>query len=507
MKCLFSKNNVGNQIDDFKTTTVAVFGLFRINKNDSAAFFTTLELAGSTNVNFDAGEFSIQYCGTHFELFLYLWNKYRLAVHNHSKPVGSAQINPTYQQFMCFLLFFMSIPDVDLVRWMYWLHFAVKKIVPDNKTLIALVDTLWGRDDALSFKRKHCKASVERLLQGIEQDELCPNKVRVVDIRSRGAWSKPLVKLRNNIRRNSSGRMSSYCWARLGVAVRNSSVDFPIAYERLRDHWIPSLWGLSDYIVVGERRAARKTLRHFLRSYVTYLEMPLDTEFNTLAAQATLFEDDIESTSNSRLGIFFSSAGNIVGRMSRDAQIFPLTSGGVAVTQGSAKNMPLFLWPFRRKRSAMRKYVPTSSSARRRGADDQSLASSTPLEVVYKSALTAPIATVYAQAHDAQNRAKQMLALCQEEIDIENSNELFALLHHNSVSTIQTTATQRKVSHSVVEVSDNSVSSRDIGSASGSQRSCSWSSRNSPNGSVSNNDTDLPPGGKEKKMSRSDEED
>jgi hypothetical protein len=476
MNCLFSKKNTSNQIDDFKTITIAVFGLFKINKSDSAALFTTLELAGSTSANFDAGEFSILYCGIHFELFLYLWNKYRLGVHNQNKPVGSPTVNPTYQQFICFLLFFMSISNADLVRWIYWLHFAVSKVPPDNKSLIALVDTLWGKDDTVKFKRKNMKASVEHLLQGVELDELCPNKVRIVDIRSGGAWSKPLVKLRNNIRRNSSARMSSYCWARLGVAVRNSSSDIPNAYDRLRDHWMPSLWGLADYVVVGERRAARKTLRHFLRSFIEYLEMPLDTEFNMLAAQATTV-DDAENASKSGGGACLLMFQSVSRHMSRNAQILPASSG-VAIAEGrttSTKSTSIFVWPFHHKHIAVRSF-PT----KRRGADDQSLASSTPLEVVYKSALIAPIATVYGQAHDAQARAKYMLALCKDDICTDCSCEPFALMRHDSVSTTQTTGTKPRVSRSVImDVSDSSVDSRDIVIAGGSQSSNSINSESS----------------------------
>lgn len=143
-----------------RSTALSVFLLFSFSSTDARNFLRALETVDvkyTQTVNIK--DFSGMFCGEFSATFafiagafsdLFFPEKKRTLYETNEKDEEREKLrkesrrSPSYAQFTCFLLFFMTIPDEELAKWLYWVIYGVT-IKPVNKeNLLALADSLWG---------------------------------------------------------------------------------------------------------------------------------------------------------------------------------------------------------------------------------------------------------------------------------------------------------------------------------------------------------------------------
>ena len=246
-----------SKVQYYRSKTVALYCLFGISKTDSASLTKILEKvdSGYTQV-IDVRKFAFLFCGTYQECIMFLWMKFNIGVfkvsapeleektskkeddeehedgHVHSGAHGSPKkekaathdetssrrghdkkhasademFTTCYHNFLYFLLFLMSREENELVQWLFWVRYHLIKQLPSHDNLVELVDSVWGRQEKIKFKRNKIKKYVEKVIDQVEATEFCPKSITIVDLRSNGAWSTPIHKMRKTIIKKTLGR-------------------------------------------------------------------------------------------------------------------------------------------------------------------------------------------------------------------------------------------------------------------------------------------------------------
>lgn len=158
-----------------RTTELSVFQVFSIPPEETRDFLNALEIIDkkySQTVNINS--FSKFYCGNFAHTFTVIYE----AFHNLYYPQIKISVydlldknddnikeknnqienkkkisrkNPTYVKFICFLFFFMSVPDQEQSRWVYWVLYDMPKKSVKVDNLILFCNSLWEKKSGMSI--------------------------------------------------------------------------------------------------------------------------------------------------------------------------------------------------------------------------------------------------------------------------------------------------------------------------------------------------------------------
>jgi hypothetical protein len=112
-----------------RTGNLGVFAILNLNKTDACDLLACLEhvdheYTGKVNVI----EFGETFCSEHKVLFNYVWETYQIAIGN--TPDSAAFFLVGYNEFFNFLLFFVSLGNNDIIKYVYYIWFFLPRILP-----------------------------------------------------------------------------------------------------------------------------------------------------------------------------------------------------------------------------------------------------------------------------------------------------------------------------------------------------------------------------------------
>jgi hypothetical protein len=487
-------------IDVFRSKELALFALLDISRRDCVSLMSMLEKVDPMfHLTVNVNEFVTTFCGEYSETFLYIFRIYFSLIVPKKVVIESGQKTDTregaeddegipgilqtglsedfsvaqsiggdsdtviskgapsaailkaavtedklnYHFLLSFLLLFMSIPDGNLQTWLYWLCYTAVDKKPDHHNLEELISILWPKTEKFKLKVTKMKKVAQNLLIIVDPSELDPNKLRMFDANTGGAWTRPLLMLRKRIRASSLGY---FFWRKVSRRVDQVASNIDDAYVKLKEPYKLSRWGRRNIALTGERKVARKDVRVVVRLHMTYLQLLSEYDGSEVTGGSRRNstsnrsgtsgeEDPDEAEEESVVHKIYVKVSAPFKAMRRgiktltfpSAKIYPSgTSGkGGSMRAGgsnkfSAKYSAKYAPAGERKFSTM-DFVRASLQQLRKAAvgppvivvDKDEFIS---LEEKYKESLQMPIDTVYQRVGDAQSRARQMLELCEAEV-------------------------------------------------------------------------------------------
>jgi hypothetical protein len=479
-----------NSFETFRSKELAVFALFDIGRKDSAKLLSVVEKIDlGYHKTVGAVHFAALFCGEYSETFLYLFRLYFTLVvpkkiiieaqknkeaeddgnalqpsqtnsiadensimhgsqesasvtsHHGADVMLQAAVSEDkmpYHYLLGFLLVFMSIPDGNILSWLFWLCYPAQGKQPDHNSMEGLISVLWPKLDRFKEKVTVMKKKAQNLLIIVEPSDLDPSKLRMFDANTGGAWSKPLLTLRKRIRASTLGY---FFWRRVSAHVDRVGSSIDEAYVRLKEPYKLSKWGKKNIALTGERKAARKEVRVLVRLHMSYLQLLAEHDGSEItgsrrgsSARSTTSaggDDGEDATLVQRVylvltGIMRSMKKGLTRLTTTSAKVHPTvtSSKGVFGASGSSQFSAEYsdkYAPAGERRFSTMDWVRASLAHVRQVAarpapivvDKDEFIS---LEEKYKESLQVPIDTVYKRVSEAQARAQRMLELCEEEV-------------------------------------------------------------------------------------------
>lgn len=293
-----------------RSRILGAFSFFELNKADSAVLWSALAFVDSAGTNrVNVADFAKVFCPNSIEVLLILWDKYTWEKPKKAFKVGVVHVDeddpdaiddlkneeelqgkekerhmkemeeykkklserntPTYVQFICFLLFFMTTTDATLPRWLYWLWFHIPKRKPSVDLLLKMATEIWPKTH--NSKEKYSFAvrkGVKVVDEGFDAATF-----GIYNSKTGGAFSRPAMMVKDEIYTTLIG--ASF-WNRVAVCVGAALADIGQSMEKLEDRKLKGTPTL--YASKGERKVARREMRKFLSKYVSYSTMPTNQE-------------------------------------------------------------------------------------------------------------------------------------------------------------------------------------------------------------------------------------
>ena len=180
-----------------------------------------------------------------------------------------ARHRPDYVKFLCFLLFFMSIPDENMPVWIYWLWYALPKVRPTKENIHGLVGNLWHPDN---FNISWYAGEVRYIVKVIDPS-FNARTFQLTDQRCGGAWSIPFHEMRAELYTNFERKPF---FDRLATGFEHAVHNLELGMRRMKDLRLKG--APTDHTDAGDRGDARHDIRSFVLHYKTYANMPMDAE-------------------------------------------------------------------------------------------------------------------------------------------------------------------------------------------------------------------------------------
>lgn len=180
-----------------------------------------------------------------------------------------ARHRPDYVKFLCFFLFFMSIPEEKMPLWVYWLWYALPKLKATKENIHGLVEQIWNAEN---FNKSWYDGEVRYIVKIIDPT-FNATTFLLTDQRCGGAWTIPFHEMRKEIYRNFEN-VSYFDGLKLGFDHALSNVE--ICLRQIKDLRLKG--APEDHSDAGDRADARHDIRDFVRHYRTYEFMPMDKE-------------------------------------------------------------------------------------------------------------------------------------------------------------------------------------------------------------------------------------
>ena len=197
---------------------------------------------------------------------------------------------PEYFVFLGFLFFIVSITDrEELSRLVFWIWYvrSRSKAPATLDTLIDIIPVIWGKKPAHKKLAAKLAAKVKKGSKRLDMDEFDAAKFHVLDFASKGAWTRPIMKMQEEIKWRFAKPM---VWYRIVGKVHSTfKTDIDVALDRLDCPRRKK--GVKAYGDKGERRVVRQYVRRYLKLITNFLEVPRGEELdvkrmNTLVAYA-----------------------------------------------------------------------------------------------------------------------------------------------------------------------------------------------------------------------------
>lgn len=547
-------------VGSYRSKDLALFYLFNVSRADAFSLLSIMEETDPTyRRTTSAVVFADKFCRDYKETFLYLFRLYfKLIVPkqiikytvtapvqnipdqdfdddlsqvieplNPDEKVASAVPEPIsaiiteeimpYHYMICFLLVVMTLPEGELTTWLYWLSYPAQDRKPDHNSMEELIGELWPTTEKNKAKVILMKKKAQNLLIITDVDDLGANKLRLFDANTGGSWTRPIRNLRKELRSKTLGY---FFWRRISATIGAECANIDNAYKRLQEPYKLSRWGKKNIALTGERKAARKDVRVFVRLHLSYLHMLNDSLDGGTGSErssrrgssykSSEYGEDVQLSVLQSLYLKLSAPFILLKKRTRkllatSAQVFPMSGSGSlkrnkfgnssasaklainSVTSGN-NSKPI-------KSNVMRWLLGSGLFRGRRStvlqSDDANVNKEEfiSLEVKYKDALSLPVEEVYHRVETAQARAARLLAQCDDEIHFTT---LDLRRDGSDGSTHDRVDYQGRVPRDVVvDVSSSSGSRSRSGSGSSSRSgSGSWeadSRYNQHNQSIENN--------------------
>ena len=320
----------------------------------------------------------------------------------------------TYSQFLMFLIFFMSENNQEYICWLYWICFSLPKLVPTPANLILLIELLWGAGEKLRYNRNALKRKASSIILGLDPNQLTAEAIRMADLRSGGAWSTPLIKLKTTI---ASKIMGSSFWRRVAHKFHSVSRDWNGSYLAIcmdKEGSRSGVNGRADVIQIirGDSKASRKEIRRFIRAHQNYQSVK-KSEFGGNEMTGNHKEKEKEGR-ESDVGFSEKNAGQSFFDFLRTLLGGGNASSSATDDAGSEQNDDV-------KVSAVSKAVLFKQRLKQRQKEEaEKLANKKeikyiPLEVLYKEALLLPYTEVHERSTQAIASATDLLEACSDE--------------------------------------------------------------------------------------------
>jgi len=180
-----------------------------------------------------------------------------------------ARHRPDYVKFMCFFLFFMSIPDEDMPLWVFWLWHSLPKVRVTKESVHSLVGQIWSDDN---FNKSWYDGEVRYIVKVVDPS-FNARTFQLTDQRCGGAWTIPFHELRKELYRNFD---SLTYFDRLKVGFDHAMINVEASLRRMKDLRLKG--APADHTDKGDRGDARHDVRAFVQHYRNYAFMPMDEE-------------------------------------------------------------------------------------------------------------------------------------------------------------------------------------------------------------------------------------
>ena len=296
-----------------RSKLLGLFSFLDISKSDAAILHGAVSYVdhhGNEHVHVD--DFGRQFCPASIDVLRVLWRQYTWkkskraykagvvhidedeldadaaagleaekvlqgkAKERHDREIGERnqkqqqeRNSPSYMQFLCFLLFFMTTTDKTLPRWLYWLWFHIPSKKPSKEGLLKMTSDIWPKNH--KYREKYSLA----VLLGVKVVDAGFDAATFAIYNSKcgGAFARPALELKNEIFKLLAGEG---LWRRVGEAMSKSLSDVSASMFRLEDRKLKGLPAL--YASKGDRKQTRREIRRFLGMHFHFTTMKTNEE-------------------------------------------------------------------------------------------------------------------------------------------------------------------------------------------------------------------------------------
>jgi len=180
-----------------------------------------------------------------------------------------ARHRPDYVKFLCFFLFFMSIPEENMPLWIFWLWYSLPKARVSKSDIHGLVAQIWNDGD---FNKSWYDGEVRYIVKTVDPS-FNARTFQLTDQRCGGAWTVPFHELRKELYRNFD---SLAFFERLKVGFDHAVHNVEASLRRMKDLRLKG--APADLTDKGDRGDARHDVRAFVQHFRNYAFMPMDQE-------------------------------------------------------------------------------------------------------------------------------------------------------------------------------------------------------------------------------------
>lgn len=317
-----------------RSKILGLFSFLDVSKADAAILHAAMSYVDHHAAErIHIGEFGNAFCPQSSEMLHMLWNQYTWEKPKHTYKVAVVHIDendadalegleegelqegkqkerhlkemeehekrqqerhyPTYVQFLCFLLFFMTTTDKTLPRWLYWLWFYIHNKRPSKVGLLKMASEIWPKQH--KYREKYnlaVRVGVKVVDAGFDAATFA-----IYNSKCAGAFTRPVLEMKNEIYKLLSGEGF---WRRIGDSMSKALSDVGASMLRLEDRKLKGTPEL--HASKGDRKQTRKEIRRFLNRYFHFTTMKVNEEVldakpgfflplirNVLSATATSF--------------------------------------------------------------------------------------------------------------------------------------------------------------------------------------------------------------------------
>lgn len=193
----------------------SILSYFNLDAKDSTRFVYCLERIDPQLTRIvDLEDFAKAYCPQSSYCLSYLWSIYYSIKYSKSVNLNKVSMDdvptesPEYHQFIPFLFLLMSLKDRELLKLLYWLVFwgyGALEILPENLVIVQM--ELWKDEKSQNKFEQMRKRNLAIINARKDYKDFTVDMFIVNDLKTGGAYSRPIITLRNSIRHKLLGKL------------------------------------------------------------------------------------------------------------------------------------------------------------------------------------------------------------------------------------------------------------------------------------------------------------
>ncbi len=395
------------ELSYFRSHLYCLFTYFNISKADTALIQSVLELIDLQHKQIiDVESFSLHFFKEKIfhDCFMLIWDQYvpilsppdqSIVVYLEDAEASKIKPRPpsSYFDFLFFLFFIMSLTDKDMSLLLYWMWFYKPGLLPTLEALCRLVEGLGG--SKLTKKQvkqmTNTKKKIKESMKFVNFDDFNAKKFQLYNMQLGGVWLIVPNKMREYFKKVCLGKP---LWNRVQLAVTETSTNFQGALIKIHDKKPVEGDEAVVYRDKGERKRGRRELRKNIRIFMEFKKMPLGEE----------------------------GLGDVIGVDSFSLFFAPVVQAFQRGKKMFAIPASLFHWQSSSSihpSTAMKSVAAVAEMKKKNSSKDKGqdlvfdkngdIVVPVALEIRYKKSLTAPMESLFSQAHDAMAVARDLL--------------------------------------------------------------------------------------------------